>query len=57
MGTRLSRQEKHEWLLNCIRKAKEAGREIDEEKLIKEFCKKFFSTRRTAKEMIGLLND
>jgi len=55
MGTQYTRRSKIEWFLPRINQAMEQGYVVDEEKLIAEFCLANNSTRKTALEILKLL--
>jgi len=54
MGTSKTAKAKHEFLDYVFYKAKEENRQLDYNSLITEFCIRFNSTAKTAKEYISL---
>jgi len=57
MGTEKTRQIKTNWFMVRIEMALDRGCYVSEDKLISEFCGFFFSTRRTAEEILDMLED
>ena len=57
MGTQYTRQFKQEWILPRVDAAMKAGAIISEEKLISEFCYFHASSRKTALEILSVLEN
>lgn len=51
MGTNRSREEKIKWMLQHLKLIK------DDDLLIRTFCVRFFSTRKTAIEILSIVRD
>ena len=52
MGTRLTKQQKQEWMTARFNQARTKGINLDKSKLIAAFCLENFSEKKTAEELL-----